>query len=189
MEGPVSGSTVALVFTTAQRSDGAQMRRQEMIGPDGKIRSSERTIELTDGTVASFDAISSLRTTTYDSTRKWRNGIRSTSSGCVKSAAGTTMNAKEVVVGKDLVDRYEVIKISHSGNHIWVAPSLGCAVLRAQYGPNLRVAETIVGGEPSAEPFAVPVTYREVPPSQFFRLPPGKAASDRDAFYHSHRPR
>jgi hypothetical protein len=76
----------------------------------------------------------------------------------------------------------------------WLARDLECALVKLRYdyrpsGITEQVAVRIIPGEPGAELFCVPGRYREVPPSQLYRISGSFAARrDRDYFLRQAEP-
>jgi hypothetical protein len=107
----------------------------------------------------------------------------------------------------------EVVEVKDAQGSRWLAPSLGCFEMRRKLqrtdssgrvtSVNLYEVKSMNLGEPDPSLFAIPASYREVPPSELSRLwclrrdcrltpDQQKAVAEQaarlDAQYHAHRP-
>lgn len=177
-------------YTLAVRSDGATLLQSEvLVGPEP---SSERTLAFATGLRIQVDDIRELKSTTFNTER--RPSYRDPRADCLWNPGGERSYTGEVLAGRESVDAFRTVVIRAQGLTTWFALDVGCAPLKKRLGPeasptNLKNYQSIRAGEPSVALFEVPAAYREVSPTEFYRLKQGEPYAKRaEDYYRTHRP-
>jgi len=185
-----SGAPPVVRHTYALRSDGAEVTRSVELKATPLI---QRTIAMPSGDRAEVDDVHELKTTTLEPLR--RPARRDPSRNCAYQVAGNSQAAlsSERIVGQESLGGHRAVIVVGHGTTSWLALDLGCAPLQRRFGPEadpsgLQKYESVAAGEPDPKLFEIPSSYREVAPSEFFRLPAKSInALKRDKYYEEHR--
>lgn len=176
------GSVVLTSYSTlARRSDGAMVERTEALTPEGKVLNSTRRFFFPGGVVVDTEDLAGLVTVMRlpGGEARHTQSQLDPAAQCAKTFGGGGLPAWAQITEERLLG-YATFKATVDGpkarSEVWRAPELGCAIvkqilgLKDQSGQVTRWAEatadTIHVAEPPGDPFVIPATFRNVPPSE-----------------------
>lgn len=154
-----------VTLITAVRSDGSSVKRFDSLNLLAPV--SSRMITFSSGLVVTTNDVREEKTV-VSTTSNVHATLRDPSSGCLNSFLGTPFAPdQQALDGEDLLG-YRTVRIRQPNKVSWVAPDLGCAVLKTRIShPTGQVIEQaasrVLPGEPAPDMFALPDRYRDVP--------------------------
>ena len=182
---PGHDTTNGMTITWAVRSDGA--RANWIVMNTGKPLI-ERMLEFPSGKRMTIMEVTHRKSTTFDPSQAGTPWLRFRDQNCVLPGGAQP----ESFAGFDNVEGYPAARIAKGPATFWYALDYGCAPVRdsiswgASGGNETRLVKLTVG-EPSADLFADPPGYEELPPSGLFGAATGQTKLG-DAYYNTHRP-
>jgi hypothetical protein len=174
-----------VTITWAVRSDGARANRIVMNAGKPLI---ERMLDFPSGEKMTIMELTHRKSTTFDSERAGAPWLRFQDQNCVLPGGAQP----ESLDGFESVEGYRTARITKGPAKFWYALDYGCAPVRDSIswgasGANETRLVKLTLGEPSAELFADPPDYEELPPSGLFGALTGQTKLG-DAYYNAHRP-
>lgn len=180
--------------TRALREDGSVVTQVSRIGPKGPT--SQRFIDLADGTSIDVDDVRERKSTTYRNVlSRILPATRDPKTDCLRDYSGTVLRKGERVLEHDTISGVAVNVVVSNVQRLWLAPSLSCATLRSitMIDGGKPIVSDLVRldrGQPEPTLFEVPDRYQEVTASVVNLLSPGSAVSQsRDRYYFEHQKR
>jgi hypothetical protein len=178
-----SDGTVVLTSyeTFARRSDGATFEKSETVTPEGKLVNSTRRCRLVGGLVIDTEDVAGLMTAMrLPNGEDRRNKAQwDPAAQCAKTFGGSSLPAWSKVTEEQILGFpafKAVTDASRARTTVWRARDLGCVILKGRMefkdssgqvtGWAEATADTIQPGEPPADLFALPLTLRNVTPSE-----------------------
>lgn len=149
----------------AVRSDGATVERSS------SDKGSGRSLYFSSGLQVGVNELHKTKTSMMKPEGNPAISQRDASSKCLNSLAGKRMTSSETLLGEEMIAGYRTVKIASGIVTEWHALDYGCALVRDRWEFSAtEVTEkelvALVAGEPDANLFDVPATYREIPPSE-----------------------
>ena len=176
------GAVVLTSYETfARRSDGATFEKSETVSPEGKLVNSTRQFRLPGGLVIDTEDVAGLMTAMrLPNGEERRNAAQwDPAAQCAKTFGGGALPTwskvtEEQILGflafKAVTDTYR------ARTTVWRARDLGCVILKGKMefkdssgqvtGWAEATADTVQPGEPPADFFALPLSLRNVAPSE-----------------------
>ncbi len=176
------GAVVLTSYETfARRSDGATFEKSETVSPEGKLVNSTRQFRLPGGLVIDTEDVAGLMTAMrLPNGEERRNAAQwDPAAQCAKTFGGGALPTwskvtEEQILGfpafKAVTDTYR------ARTTVWRARDLGCVILKGKMefkdssgqvtGWAEATADTVQPGEPPADLFALPLSLRNVAPSE-----------------------
>lgn len=156
--------------TQAVRSDGATLLLLELVG---RNVTSRRSLRFLDGLAVEIDDIRGLKSSTFNPRRPPSEILRDPRQQCLTAVAGSSASPGHAA-GFETVGGHRAAKVIMGNTTAWFAVDLGCARLgsRTTLGDSThrKELELALAGAPDPVLFDVPDGYREVPPSELYRL-------------------
>lgn len=167
--------------TFARRSDGATFEKSETVTPEGKLVNSSRRFLLPGGLVIDTEDVaglmSAMRLPNGDERRnkaQWDPAAR-----CAKTFGGGSLPLWSKVTEEEILGLPAFKAVSDTTGvrtSVWRARDLGCVILKGKMefkdssgqitGWAEATADSVQQGEPPADLFALPLTLRNVSPSE-----------------------
>jgi hypothetical protein len=176
------GSVVLTSYETfARRGDGATFQKSEMLAPDGKLVNSTRHFDLPGGLVIDTEDAAGLMTAMrLPNADDRRNKAQwDPSAQCAKTFGGGSLPAWSKTSEEQLLGFLvfkAVTDTIRSRTTVWRARDLGCVILKGMMefkdssghvtGWSEATVDTARQGEPLADLFALPLTLKNVAPSE-----------------------
>jgi hypothetical protein len=167
--------------TFARRTDGATFEKSESLTPEGKLVNSTRQFRLPGGLAIDTEDIAGLMTAMrLPNGEERRNAAQwDPNAQCAKTFGGGSLPTWSKVTEEQILGlaAFRAVTDTYRARvTVWRARDLGCVILKGRMefkdssGQvtvwNEATADTVQPGEPPADLFALPLTLRNVAPSE-----------------------
>jgi hypothetical protein len=176
------GEVVLTTYETfARRSDGAIFEKTETVTPEGKLVNSTRRFSLPGGLVIDTEDVAGLMTAMrLPNGEERRNKAQwDPAAQCAKTFGGSSLPVWSKVTEEQVLGFPAFKAVTDTARvrtTVWRARDLGCVILKGKMefkdssgqvtGWSEATADTVQPGEPPADLFALPLTLRNVSPSE-----------------------